>query len=414
MNIYDFRVPWKPLYEALYQELFPHPNRLSRFSVNLAPMYLNVAEAAQRFFHPGDVDEMLETILPKFEPSMDQILATQTFLVHFLPISHCQKWLPLGMSPPHDLLRHLTEVFQLWYGFNSGLWDDQASDLMGQLAIAHVDPGRSDPKLVAKIPRKQFNTPEQEKSNPNHVRILRGHQSRLLDVAGDVVEDEDGVNYWSNPERLPEEPRLADPSWPGIRKDIGIFTEQEFEFLMSKCLRSLSEFSKLGSDNLLRSDVPVGGNLASSNAMSVTMADGRTSKKVLDAKKPIDRVQSLAETIIFCMAEDAPLAMPTSGTDTPTVTPVPPAIARLQNGSAMKKSGSTDSLAAAGKKSEEDRKYLAGSKALDHLSRLLTSCETVSSIHCSSWNALLTLVLPPEQFRPLDGLLDRFPLPSCQ
>lgn len=111
------------------------------------------------------------------------------------------------------------------------------------------------------------------------------------------------------------------------------------------------------------------------------MADSRTSKKILDAKKPIDRVQSLAETIIFCMAEDAPVQATSSGsgTGTPgTSTPVPAAISRLQNGEAMKKTGSMDSLAAAGKKSEEDRKYLAGSKALDHLSRLLTSCETVS------------------------------------
>lgn len=112
---------------------------------------------------------------------------------------------------------------------------------MGQLAIAHVDPGRSDPSLVDKIPRAQFNTPEQEKNNPNHVRILRGHKSRLLDVAGEVVEDADGVNYWAKPELLPEEPRLSDPDWQGIRKDVGIFTEQEFEFLMSKCLRSLSK-----------------------------------------------------------------------------------------------------------------------------------------------------------------------------
>ena len=82
----------------MYNELFPHPHKLARHAVNLAPMLLGVAEAAQRYFHPGDVDEMLEVILPKFEPSMDSILATQTFLVHFLPISHCQKWLPLGKS----------------------------------------------------------------------------------------------------------------------------------------------------------------------------------------------------------------------------------------------------------------------------------------------------------------------------
>jgi hypothetical protein len=35
-------------------------------------------------------------MLPKFEPSMDSILATQTFLVHFLPISHPQRWIPLS------------------------------------------------------------------------------------------------------------------------------------------------------------------------------------------------------------------------------------------------------------------------------------------------------------------------------
>jgi proteasome activator subunit 4 len=132
-------------------------------------------------------------------------------------------------------------VFRLWYGLNSGLWDDQASDLMGQLAIAHADPARSDPSLIDKIPRNTHNTPEQEAANPNHKRMMRGHKARLLEVSGDVVEDADGVNYWPKQEMLPEEPKLADPDWKGIRKDIGIFTDQEFEFLMSKCLRSLSK-----------------------------------------------------------------------------------------------------------------------------------------------------------------------------
>ena len=51
---------------------------------------------------------MLDTILPKFAPSMDSILATQTFLVHFLPVSHCQKWLPLSKF---DILG-LTDICQ--------------------------------------------------------------------------------------------------------------------------------------------------------------------------------------------------------------------------------------------------------------------------------------------------------------
>jgi proteasome activator subunit 4 len=132
-------------------------------------------------------------------------------------------------------------VFRLWYGLNSGLWDDQASDLMGQLAITHIDPGRSDPSLLDRIPRGTFNTAEEETNNPNHKRIARGHKARLLDVQGKIEEDEDGVTYWAKQDLLPEEESLADPKWQGIRKDVGIFTDEEFEFLMTKCLRSLSQ-----------------------------------------------------------------------------------------------------------------------------------------------------------------------------
>ena len=232
LSIHDFRIPWRPLLDALYEEMFPNPLKPSRHTTSLAPLYLNIAESAQPFFHPGDVDEMLEAILPRATPSMDSIIATQTMLVHFLPISHCQKWLPL--------------VFRLWHGFNSGMWDDQASDLVGQLSIAHLDPARSDPSMIDKIPRGIFNTPEEEAANPSHAKALRAHKSRLLDVAGEVEEDDDGLNYWAKPDLLPPPVSQADPKWQGIRKDIGIFTDQEFEFIMSKCLRSLSESGIFG------------------------------------------------------------------------------------------------------------------------------------------------------------------------
>lgn len=133
-------------------------------------------------------------------------------------------------------------MFRLWHGYNSGIWDDQASDLVGQLAIAHLDRGRSDPSLIGKIPRATFNTPEEEASNPNNKKDIRAHKTRLLDVAGEIEEDDDGVNYWIKQDLLPKEDSMADPDWQGIRKDIGIFSDQEFEFLMTKCLRSLSEW----------------------------------------------------------------------------------------------------------------------------------------------------------------------------
>jgi proteasome activator subunit 4 len=224
--------------------MFPHPLKPSRHSSSLAPLYLNIAESAQRFFHPGDVDEMLEAILPRATSSMDSIIATQTMLVHFLPISHCERWLPLSEFGPLTRIslpfQALMVVFRLWHGFNSGMWDDQASDLVGQLSIAHLDPARSDPSLINKIPRGIFNTPEEEAANPAHAKALRAHKARLFDVAGEIEEDDDGLNYWIKPEVLPPLSSQADPNWQGIRKDVGIFTDQEFEFIMSKCLRSLS------------------------------------------------------------------------------------------------------------------------------------------------------------------------------
>ncbi|BEI84863.1 hypothetical protein CcaverHIS002_0502640 [Cutaneotrichosporon cavernicola] len=381
LTIHDLRMPWRPLYDALYNELFPHPNKLARHTVNLAPVYLNVAETAQRFFHPEQVDEMLEVILPQFDPSMDSILATQLFLVHFLPITHCEKWLPL--------------VFRMWYGLNSGLWDDQASDLIGQLAITHVDPARSDPSILNRIPRGRTNTPAEQASNPATRKAHRQHKARLLDVQGKVVEDDDGLNYWIDPELLPADEDQGDPNWRGIRKDVGVFTDEQFEFIMSKCLRSLN--------------VPVGGSLASQNSMSITAADARTSKKILDAKKPIDRTQSLAEVIIYSMAEDSAI-MPFGTNSVPTraATPAEPhyptysgnqnyldPLTRVKNGfTAMSRSGSTDSLAAAGERIEASKKYLAGSKALDHLSNLITSCETFfHPSNAGPWSAFLTAFL---------------------
>ena len=277
-------------------------------------------------------------------------------------------------------------VFRLWHGFNSGMWDDQASDLVGQLSIAHLDPARSDPSMIAKIPRAIFNTPEEEEANPSHAKALRAHKARLFDVAGEIEEDDDGLNYWIKPEVLPQLPSQADSSWQGIRKDVGIFTDQEFEFIMSKCLRSLS--TCLHFEPRLTTDVPVGGAVASSSAMSLTHSDARVSKKMVEAKKPIDRVQSLAEAIVNSMSNDAPAAPTESLAPTPgNLTPKPQPGVKMPNGKRL-----GESLAAAGSKVDADKKYLGGSKALDHLSRLLTSCETV----CPPRSTWLMSVLPPK------------------
>jgi len=76
------------------------------------------------------------------------------------------------------------------------------------------------------------------------------------------------------------------------------------------------------------------------------------------------------------MAEDAP-AKPSSSTATPgTATPQNPAMKRVKTGAGgLHPSASTDSLAAAGRKAEATKTYLGGSRALEHLAKLITSCE---------------------------------------
>ncbi len=64
---------------------------------------------------------MLDAILPRLHgDDIDTIIATQAFLVHFLPFSHPQKWLAV--------------LFKLWEGINSGLWDEQMLDLRESMA----------------------------------------------------------------------------------------------------------------------------------------------------------------------------------------------------------------------------------------------------------------------------------------
>jgi proteasome activator subunit 4 len=86
------------------------------------------------------------------------------------------------------------------------------------------------------------------------------------------------------------------------------------------------------------------------------------------------------------MAEDSAIRSTTSGTQTP----VHSALSRVKaNG--LHTSDSTDSLAAAGKRADAQRTYLGGSKALDHLAKLIVSCETFfhPSNH-GAWTTILT------------------------
>jgi len=132
-------------------------------------------------------------------------------------------------------------VFRLWQGINSGYWDDQAFDVLGQAAIIHSIPRKSDPSIVDKIPRDWRNSSAEEIDNYGRKARLRGHKARLLEAQGKIVYDDHNLNFFADPKLMAPKETPGNPDWPGIRKDIGMFTEKEFEFLMSKVLRSLSK-----------------------------------------------------------------------------------------------------------------------------------------------------------------------------
>lgn len=95
------------------------------------------------------------------------------------------------------------------------------------------------------------------------------------------------------------------------------------------------------------------------------------------------------------MAEDAP-AKPNSSVATPgTSTPQNPALKRVKtNHNGLTPSASSDSLADAGRKAEATKTYLGGSRSLEHLAKLITSCE--SFFHPSNhgaWTRVLTMFI---------------------
>lgn len=118
------------------------------------------------------------------------MLAAQYYLLTFLPLSHPQSYLPT--------------LFRLWESVNSYLYDERMLQFLSRIVEMHVDPTVSDPKRIQSIP-------DDEKS-----------------------EDEDRPN-WS------KDDLQSKGRWPGLYKDVGIFTEREWSFLMCKCLASMGE-----------------------------------------------------------------------------------------------------------------------------------------------------------------------------
>ncbi|KAM0751556.1 hypothetical protein T439DRAFT_300497 [Meredithblackwellia eburnea MCA 4105] len=303
--ISDMQLPWRPIYAILEKELFPKQRKTGLTNVSSTLLYLT--EYSQRFFPPHEIPAMLQTFLPRLSASLNSVLATQAFCVHFLPVSHPQYYLPA--------------IFKLWEAFNSNIWDEQWLDFMERLTIKHLDPSISHPEIVQELRQMARNS---------------------------GIQVDDGILVEDLLEQDHEDTEMkSGDDWKGIRKDVGIYTDDQWAFIMTKCLRTMG--------------VPIGGG-SNDGGDGVAASDFATSDSsatgvALTMKKPADKLGSLAGIIIYSMSVDAP----PSGT-TPFGSTAP-------SRTASPTFGGTSTSA-------RPKTYLAGSKALDSLAKLIQATES--------------------------------------
>ena len=174
---------------------------------NIAGALLSMTESCQRFFHPSETDAMLEAFLPMLDGNaINTVVATQAFLVHFLPLTHPQKWLPM--------------MFKFSSSFNSATFDDQMLDLLARLSELHCNPSISDPARLS----------------PDYVYTANVDEE-MEDLHGAPETLSIGDNGASRSNGISD----LDGSWKGVWKDVGILGEDEFKSVVTTALKSMGQ-----------------------------------------------------------------------------------------------------------------------------------------------------------------------------
>jgi len=96
-------------------------------------------------------------------------------------------------------------MMRLWKSINSYMYDERQLALLSQLAEMHMDPSISDP-------------------------------ARINDIPDDALEPGEERVRWKADEDMGGD--SAKP-WRGIYKDVGIFSSEEWDFILCKCLGSM-------------------------------------------------------------------------------------------------------------------------------------------------------------------------------
>ncbi|KAJ7785985.1 hypothetical protein B0H16DRAFT_1488812 [Mycena metata] len=307
ISIKDLRLPWRPIYDILSQELF-----LTRrqFEYTQLPWVMGyIAANTRRFFHPAAANEMLSVFVPLLNGTdLDYVLAAQFYMLNFLPLTHPQTYLPM--------------LFRVWESINSYMFDDRMLDFLASLVEIHVVSDVSDPRKAAELP-------------------------------DDAKSEGEGRPQWS------EDDLSTGSHWPGIYKDVGMFTEHEWSLLMCKCINSM--------------EIPLadGGSLTTGPS-----ADRYVAAEIGRLPKPEWRIQSLARIIVYSMAPDG-VPSPASGAPTPMFTPAPSGVATPRIPTNNLRDYLSAPLAARfGSAPSKHKTYLAGSKALESLSQIIASTES--------------------------------------
>ncbi|KAJ3811833.1 hypothetical protein F5876DRAFT_38753 [Lentinula aff. lateritia] len=314
--IEDLRLPWKPIYNILSQDLFLSRRQFEYTQLSWCMGF--IAENSRRFFHPAAINEMLSTFIPLINGSqLDTILSSQYYLLSFLPLSHPQSYLPM--------------LLRIWESINSYKYDERMLHFLSKLAEMHVSPEVSDPRKIHSIP-------DDERS------------------------EDEGRLHGSNDTNLKD-----DAYWPGLYRDVGIFSEHEWSLLMCKCLASMAMIILFMT---LFPEIP----LADTGSLTTgPSADNQAGFEIGRLPKPSWRIPSLAKIIVYSMAPDG-LPAPPSNAPTPLFSPSPSGMNTPSIGSSTL--GEYLSAPLGKDVQGKGKTYLAGSKALDSLARLIASVES--------------------------------------
>ncbi|KAH8835425.1 hypothetical protein DL96DRAFT_1702409 [Flagelloscypha sp. PMI_526] len=306
LTVDDLRLPWKPIYDLLNQDLFLSRRQFEYTQLSWCMGYM--AENSRRFFHPAAIPEMLTTFLPSMNgTNIDTMLATQYYLTTFLPLTHPQLYLPM--------------LFRVWESVNSYMYDERMLAFLAKLSELHVAPSASDPRKVDALP-------------------------------DDARSEGEERPAWALPADM-----KAGPAWSGIFKDVGMFTQDEWDFLMCKVLASMAD----------------GGSLTTGPT-----TDSQVSFEINRLPKPNWRIPSLAKIIVYSMAPDGTPA-PSSNAPTPFFTPLPSGL-NTPTGPSHPHPNLSDYLSASLSKTarpaQTKPQFIAGCHALDSLAKLIASMES--------------------------------------